>query len=113
MAIIRLYTGDDGETHAEQLDLSARPDLGDLHGAKGVIFRTMPVGYVQDWHVAPRRQYVITLSGMGEVELIDGSKYQLSPGDVIMAEDLTGRGHISRVISDTPRMTATVHLADG
>src|SRR5262245_58508405 len=92
MAIIRLYTGDDGETHAEELALDAHAELTALHGAKGVVFRTMPVGHFSDWHVAPRRQYVITLAGQGEVELIDGSRYRVGPGDVILAEDLTGRG---------------------
>jgi quercetin dioxygenase-like cupin family protein len=111
MAIIRLYTGDDGETHVEQLDLTAHPELNELHGAKGVVFRTMPAGYFSDWHRAPRRQYVITLAGQGEVELIDGSRHRVGAGDVILAEDLTGRGHISRVVGDTPRVTATVHLA--
>jgi hypothetical protein len=112
MAIIRLYTGDDGETRAEELAIADHPELTELHGAKGVIFRTFPAGYVNDWHTAPRRQYVITLSGQGEVELIDGSKHRLNPGDVIVAEDLTGRGHISRVVGGQPRVTATVHLAD-
>jgi len=59
---------------------------------------------VADWHTAPRRQYVITLSGHGEVELIDGTKIALGPGSIDLAEDLTGKGHITRVIgNEEPR----------
>jgi gentisate 1,2-dioxygenase len=112
MAVIRLYTGDDGETHAERLDPASHPSLTTLHGAKGVEFRSAAPGRISDWHTAPRRQYVFTLSGQGEIELIDGTKYQMNAGDVTLAEDLTGRGHITRVTSDVPRVTAAVHLSD-
>jgi hypothetical protein len=56
MAFFRLYSGDDGESHIEELDLASQPDLTSLHGAKGVVFRSVEPGYVSDWHIAPRRQ---------------------------------------------------------
>ena len=36
MGIFRLYSGDDGESHIEELNLASHPDLTALHGAKGV-----------------------------------------------------------------------------
>ena len=54
-----------------------------------------------DWHPAPRRQFIITLSGSGfEVETSDGSVVQLRPGSVLLAEDTNPehRGHQSRAL---------------
>ena len=110
MGIFRLYSGDDGESHIEELDLASHPDLTALHGAKGVVFRSTAPGSFSDWHIAPRRQYIITLSGEAEIGLGDGTIHRLGPGDVNMAEDLTGHGHTTRVVSQVPRVTATIHL---
>ena len=112
MASIRLYSGDDGESHIEVIDPPAHPVWSQLQNAKGIIFRSSPPGYFSDWHVAPRRQYIITLSGEAEIGLADGAVHRLGPGDVNLAEDLTGRGHTTRVVGDVPRVTATVHLDD-
>ena len=60
----------------------------------------------------PRRQYTITLSGIAEVEVSDGTKRQVGAGDVLLAEDMTGEGHITRVISDEPRYYIVVALDD-
>jgi quercetin dioxygenase-like cupin family protein len=110
MGIFRLYSGDDGESHIEKLELASQPDLTALHGAKGVVFRSVAPGYFSDWHTAPRRQYVITLSGEAEIGLGDGTIHRLGPGDVNLAEDLTGHGHTTRVVGVVPRVTATIHL---
>ena len=112
MAFHRLYTGSDGHSHIEELDLSTRPDLNTLHETKGIVFRLAEPGRFSDWHNAPRRQYVITLSGEGEVGLRDGTTHRVGPGDVNLAEDLTGDGHTTRVIGDAARVTVTVHLED-
>ena len=40
MGITRLYTGPDGQTHIEELDLAAHPELTQLMATKGVVFRT-------------------------------------------------------------------------
>ena len=110
MGIFRLYSGEDGESHMEELDLASHPELTTLQGAKGVVFRSSPPGYFSDWHTAPRRQYIITLSGEAEIGLGDGTIHRLGPGDVNMAEDLTGHGHTTRVVGQVPRVTATIHM---
>ena len=61
MGITRLYTGADGQTHIEELDLASHPELTSLMATKGVVFRTAQPGHFSDWHTAPRRQFVITL----------------------------------------------------
>lgn len=110
MGSIRMYTGDDGNTHVEEIDPADHPAWNELHNAKGIIFRAQQPGFFSDCHIAPRRQYIITLSGQAEIGLKDGTIHRLGAGDVNLAEDLTGSGHTTRVIGDVPRVTATVHL---
>jgi quercetin dioxygenase-like cupin family protein len=110
MRFIRLYTGDDGQSHIEEQSLDSHPELSQLIAAEGVVFRSAPPGNFIDWHPAPRRQFVITLAGEGEIGLGDGTLHRLKPGDVNLAEDLTGQGHTTRVVSSEPRVTATIPL---
>src|SRR5215813_3178586 len=112
MGITRLYTGPDGQTHIEELDLASHPELTSLLATKGVVFRSAEPGRFSDWHTAPRRQFVITLEGEVEIGLADGSVHRFGPGHVNLAEDLTGKGHTTRVVGNKPRVTATIHLAD-
>ncbi len=112
MSITRLYTGPDGQSHLEDLDPDKHPGLGELQAARGIVFRTNEPGYFHDWHNAPRRQYVITIEGEMEIGLGDGTVRRFGPGHVTLAEDLTGRGHTTRVVGKGRRVSATVHLAD-
>ena len=112
MKFIRLYTGDDGETHIEERDVTGLPDLPGPQNAARASFNSSPPGHFSDWHPAPRRQYVITLAGEGEIGLKDGTTYRLKAGDVNLAEDTTGGGHTTRVVSDVPRITVQIPLAD-
>ena len=108
MAIVRLYTGEDGESHFEELTLESHPELTSLQPTQGIQFRNMEAGYFSDWHHAPRRQYVFTLSGEMEIGLGDGTTRRFGLGDVLVAEDLTGRGHTMRVVGDQPRLSVAV-----
>lgn len=66
-----------------------------------------------DWHPATRRQYVVTLSGESEIELEGGRKIRLGPGHILLAEDTTGQGHISRAVGSKDRISLILPLADG
>jgi quercetin dioxygenase-like cupin family protein len=117
--IWRVYSGSDGTSRLAEVELAMKPfvDVEGAHGesaptqpTSGITFRVSPPGYVLDWHCAPRRQYSISLSGQAEIEVGDGTIARVGPGDVVLAEDLTGQGHITRVIGDTPRFYAIVPL---
>lgn len=112
MSIARLYTGDDGQSHIEMMSTESHPGLTDMQSTTGIVFRTVEPGYFVDWHTAPRRQYVITLEGEVEIGLGDGTLHRFGPGHVTLAEDLTGQGHTTRAVGDTPRVTATIPLSD-
>ena len=106
MKLQRVYAGADGESHFEEIEV----DIGKLQPGDGIVFRQAFPGEVNDWHVAPRRQYVINLSGHSEVEIGDGTKLHRGPGDFYLADDTTGRGHISRVVGTQPRIYVTVAI---
>jgi len=110
--IVRLYTGADGQSHFEELPLPA-PGIEEspLQAAKGITFRRQMPGLFIDWHPAPRRQWVITLSGVGEIGLGDGTVRRFGPGDAMLADDLTGKGHTTRVVGNQPRISVTIPLA--
>jgi len=109
--ITRLYTGQDGQSHIEELDLESHPELATLQKAEGIIFRSFEPGHFMDWHPAPRRQFVINLQGEAEIGLPDGTVIHFGPGHVNLAEDVTGRGHTTKVVGSVPRITATIPLA--
>lgn len=64
-----------------------------------------------DFHVAPRHQFVVNLSGVVEIECGDGSTRRLGAGDILLADDTTGQGHITREI-EGPRGSLFVPLDD-
>lgn len=115
MRVTRIYTGDDGESHFEDVEIPLQ-DSGDvgrvseLFSATGVLFRETGGDYNLDFHTAPRRQFVINLDAAVEIEVGDGSRRVLAPGDVLLAEDTTGRGHISRAVDGRPRRSIFVTL---
>lgn len=117
MLVTRIFSGDDGQSHFEELDLPLTvSDAGAMSSAlpiDSIFFRdTTKAGPdVWDFHVAPRRQFALHLIGRTEIEIGDGSKRTFGPGDVLLADDLTGQGHISRELGG-PRLQVFAQLAD-
>ena len=104
MKIARVYAGADGQSHFDEIEV----EIEKLQPGEGIIFRHASPGAVNDWHRAPRRQYVINLSGQSEIEISDGTKRRFGPGDIFLVDDTTGRGHISRAIGNQPRIFVTI-----
>ncbi len=112
ITVTRIYTGPDGQSHAEELQMKLNGRTSELMKATGVQFSRTPAGNFSDWHVGPRRQYVITLSGRGEIEVAGGKKISMGPGHINLIEDLTGKGHTTRVVGTEDRITVAIPLAD-
>ena len=55
MALYRLYTGDDGQSHLEELSLASPPEITEPQAATSIVFREAAAGQFLDWHPAPRR----------------------------------------------------------
>ncbi len=118
---VRVYTGADGQSVIEERDFEMQEfvDSEGAHGlssavvnTSGITFREYEPGYFLDYHTAPRRQYSITLLGEIEVGTPDGTVKRYGPGTVLMAEDLTGTGHSTRVVSAEPRFAIIIPLSD-
>ncbi len=115
MQVTRLYTGSDGESHFEDLEipLSDQGSIGRLSGcipATGLILRETGPEYNYDWHPAPRRQAILLLAGPVDIEIGDGSIRRFGPGTILFAEDTTGRGHRSRAVDGQARTSVFVTL---
>jgi hypothetical protein len=115
MKITRIYTGTDGVTHFEDIEipLSDQGDIGklsEIESATGIIFRQTPGNYDYDWHPAPSRQYVLLLDGEVDIEVGDGAKRRFGTGDVLLVEDTDGRGHKSRAVDGKPCKSVFVTL---
>lgn len=116
MKYTRIYSDASGETHLEDVTPEMkRADhssmISEMIAAKGVIFReTNGAQYFVDWHNAPRRQFVVNLSGEVEITVSDGEKRRFGPGTILLAEDVTGKGHISRGVGNSDRLSIFVPL---
>lgn len=117
MQIVRVFSGDDGESHFEEvpielIDQGASGRISELWQAKGVIFRTVDGSYDLDFHTAPRRQLVVNLTGSVDIEIGDGSVRRLGPGEILLAEDTSGHGHKSTNVDGEPRSCLFIPLSD-
>ena len=112
MQIVRVYSGDDAESHFEDVSPEEMAEIVNRIGPGDITLGLRTSPSFSDYHNAPRRQYVVNLSGTAEFECADGSKCQMEPGDILVAEDLAGHGHIARSLGDTPRASLAVPLAE-
>ena len=115
MQIVRVYTGADGESHFEDVDVEfdqsgAFGRISKMVAARGVLFREVDGDYDLDFHNAPRRQYVVNLTGSVDLEVGDGTRRRLGPGTVLLAEDTTGRGHKSQAVAGEARTCLFIPL---
>ena len=119
MTISRVYTDDDGETHIDSVDvelpLRGVTGLSETVPVTGLIFRRTPPDLDIDWHPAPRRQYIVTVAGRGEIEVSDGTKLELGPGTIVLVEDTAesgGKGHLTRGIGTEDRLSLFIPLPE-
>lgn len=107
MKITHLAAGPDGLSYFEdiEIDFEMKESLGLFTppiGAKTVFFREIEPGHFNPWHNVVCREYVVTLSGQAEIEVSTGEKRRFGKGDVLFAEDTSGKGHQTRCISKSP-----------
>jgi hypothetical protein len=116
----KLYTGDDGESHFADVEIDlalteyappAPPlSLSSFTPATQFGFMSAPAGWSSDWHAASARSVFFVLSGEWEVTASDGESRRFPPGTVLLVEDTRGKGHTSRVVSETDSLAAMVEL---
>ncbi len=106
---------DEGEDHFELKDFA--PPAGPLgvaamRSAESLVFTTADADWVGDWHPSPRKQFVFMLAGAIEIQVEDGERRRFVEGDIILLEDTSGRGHDTRVVSETPALFAIVAMPE-
>lgn len=102
MRYTRMYADDDGESHFEDIDvemISRAVQPPNLPAAQSAIwpverfrFLELPSG-LDLTHPAPGRQFFAVLAGGLCITTSDGESRTFTSGDVVLAEDTTGKGH--------------------
>ena len=114
MRYLRIYAEDGGASRFEDVELEGTI----THIVNGVPpllvsgpYRCSEITFVEqrgdasNWetHVAPRRQWLIVISGRAVVTTSDGERREVGPGDVVLAEDTGGRGHLTMPLTEVFR----------
>ncbi|MBM85719.1 MAG: hypothetical protein CMM47_06825 [Rhodospirillaceae bacterium] len=117
MRIHHLYADESGESHFRDIEVEWTEErltskLSGRFPATGIIFRQSPGTYELDWHTAPRRQYIINLDAGVEITASDGEVRQIGPGEIILVEDVTGKGHLSKALDGKTRHSIFIPIDD-
>jgi quercetin dioxygenase-like cupin family protein len=113
--ITRIYSDETGESHFEDIEM-ALTDAGEIGklsppvAVNSLIFREVAPTYDWDFHNAPQRQYIILLEGEIEIETSLGEKRLFKAGDVLLAEDITGKGHKTKNLKSSPRKSLFITI---
>jgi len=106
-----IHADEQGETHFGIEDVAERevpfgppPNptglMSDFGAVATMFVFSVPAGTDVPAHNAPQPYIAIILSGEGEVVTSDGEARRFHPGDVLFCNDLTGKGHVTRAITD-------------
>ena len=115
MRIHNLYKDADGESHFRDIEVAwvAEQNFSRLSArlpATGIIFRETSGDYDLDWHPAPRRQYIINLDGAVQITASDGETRIIGAGEVLLVEDTSGKGHLSKAVEGRMRRSIFVPI---
>jgi hypothetical protein len=100
MRIHNLYTDANGESHFRDIEVEWAEErrgskLSKRLPANGIIFRETKPENTVDWHNAPRRQYIVNLQSGVKITASDGESRVIGVGEVLLVEDVSGKGHLS------------------
>lgn len=111
----RVYSDREGDSHFEVIEVPL-VDIGELgrlskgESAGQIIFREVEPSYDFDFHTAPQRQYIVLLDVGVEIETSLGEKRSFQPGEVLLMEDTTGKGHRTRNLKAQKRRSIFITL---
>lgn len=115
-----LYPDSDGNSHFKDVEVEFEPvnfappaplvSLSPFIPASQFVFFKIPSGWFGDWHPAPKRQFFCCLIGEAELTTTDGEKRVFRSGDIFLLEDITGKGHQTKVNGKIDFVAAIVQL---
>jgi quercetin dioxygenase-like cupin family protein len=105
IVVNRVYTGADGKSHLDKTTWAAVKTtyLGlqlahfELGDPSNVVIVRGPPNFDIPFHAAPYREIFIVLSGSSTSILSDGTRIELTPGSILLFEDVTGPGHGGKI----------------
>jgi hypothetical protein len=122
MQNICLYVDEKGASHFKEIEFELEaaefaPPAPPLNvsatvPANQIVFVSAPVGWHGDWHPSPARQYLVMLSGVLEMQASDGETRRFVKGNVLLATDTSGTGHVSRSLGPDPLRALVIQLPD-
>src|SRR5262245_25162289 len=115
MRIHNLYEDANGISHFRDVEIAWVEErhfskLSARLPASGIIFRETSGDYDLDWHPAPRRQYIINLDAGVQITASDGETRIIGAGEVLLVEDTTGKGHLSKAVGGKMRRSSFVPI---
>jgi len=117
MKATRIITKEDGKSAFVDFDIDIKDSgqigkLSETYPVKGIIFRETSEDYDYNWHNAPARQFILMLDGAVDITTGEGETRRFTTGDILLAEDTSGEGHISRAVDGGKRKSVFVILED-
>jgi len=111
--LVHLYSDAGGVSHFRDEVLSiggsaSGPAQLLLSQGAGARLLALKRGAKEDWHRPPGRIYLIALKGMSEVTAGDGEVRRFGPGSLLLMDDVTGKGHITRAVGSEDHVALTV-----
>ena len=111
MKFTMIYTDPQGETHFGPRDVPDREapfgpppnptgQIADFGAVTSMFVFSIPAGTSAPAHNAPQPYICISMSGELEVVTSDGEARRFGPGDVLFCDDLSGKGHVTRAITN-------------
>lgn len=104
-----LFSDAAGESHWKTTEIalseqSFAPPARAIHVSEAVastsmVFLRLHAGWDEPVHPTPVHQTLVCLTGTVRVTASDGAARDIGPGDIWRMEDLTGKGHHTRVTS--------------
>lgn len=113
----RLYADVDGHSRFEEKAIQMKSSgtigfLSEMIPVEGIIFREVEPAYDYDFHNAPQRQFLVLLDGEIEIETSLGEKRIFRAGEILLLEDVTGKGHRTRNVQQKPRRSLFIPVGD-
>ncbi|MCW3169922.1 hypothetical protein OMO38_15465 [Chryseobacterium sp. 09-1422] len=95
MKITRIFSDERGESHFEDLEIP---------------FRKVSADYDYGFHHAPQKQYIVLLDGGVEIETSLGEIRKFQTGEILLVEDVSGKGHKTKNLETMERTSLFLHL---
>ncbi len=105
LQVFHVVTRADGKSYGELVPMKGATTLYlglsltqfGLGDPSNVVIVTGPPGFDIPMHPAPYREIFMVLSGSATIRLSGGQEHLLTPGSIVLFEDISGEGHGGKV----------------